>query len=340
MRFFSRSRSLRTYSAVLLLGLMRPAPCQAEPTATDRAVELAYQGRAQFEAGHFREALTLFQEAASKAEAPTLDLYIARCHKALGEWISALSYYERSVRSPKAPENVAWTSAQKSAELELEELRAKIPRLTLRAPHIRGKTSPIVTVDDREVVWPLRSRELDPGKHVIVSRYLGQEDAREVLAVAGEELTIELPFADPSVVPESPRTPPEKEVHVEDARRSLSPWFWGSTSLAGVGLAAGSITGIFALTTASEVRAFCEEALYGCPNNTPSTPEMQDKSQLSRTLGDVSTVSFIAAGAFAATAITLFILEPRGGERTKVLRTSEIRVQPFGAGLSVHSVFH
>lgn len=319
-------------SALGAVSLLAAEPCHTEPTATDRAVELAYQGRAQFEAGHYREALTLFEQAVSSAKSPVFDLYIARCHRALGEWLRALEYYERTLNAHHDPENSAWTSAQRSAAAERDELAAMLPRLTITAPRVVGGKKPTIQLDSAPLDWPVSARPLDPGKHLIVARHLGQEETREVLSVAGERLTIELSFSD---LQESPplaaKAPPEARDDKEGT--SLSPWFWGSATLAGVGLTAGVVTGILAFTTASEVRSYCEES--GCPGNVPPDRDMQDMSELSRTLGDVSTVSFIAAGAFTTAAVT-FLLLPREPAAKKRART---QVQPLLTGFSLRSEF-
>ncbi len=336
MRKACRSFLLRAAvsSALGATGLLAAEPCRAEQSTTDRAVELGYQARAQFEAGHFREALALFERAVASAQSPVFDLYIARCHKALGEWLLALEYYERTLQAPQDPENSAWTSAQRSAEAERDQLSAKIPRLTITAPRVVGPKKPTVHIDSAPTSWPLAGRPLDPGKHLIVARFLEQEETREVLAVAGEELTIELPFSDLlEPAPSAAKAPPEARETAEAA--PLSPWFWGGASLAGAGLAAGAVTGVLAFSTASEVRSYCEESPSGCPDNLPPDPGMRDKSDLSRTLGDVSTVSFIAAGAFTTAAIT-FLLLPREPTAKKRARA---RVQPHLTGLSLHSEF-
>lgn len=326
-------------SLVLCLSLVVARPSLAE-SPEKQAIQLAYQAKEQFEAGHFREALDLFLQAKEKTDAPTLALYIARCHKALGQWVVAAKYYAESANSPPAPDNIAWSTAQKNATAELLELEAKLPRLTLEAPHMRGPEKPQVRVDDQEPGWPVRSFPIDPGQHIIVARYSDQEFSQQFLVTAAEHKTVELPLSDRALRPEAP--PPrnalkEDPPHGESAKPS--PWFWSSAALVGLGATAGSITGLLAFQTAGEVTQWCQQAGNACPDNAPESSDMLAKRDLSRSLGDASTVSFIAAGVFATTAITLLILErPNRGSPGKSATRFEL-APSLGVGLRVRSEF-
>jgi hypothetical protein len=81
--------------------------------------------------------------------------------------------------------------------------------------------------------------------------------------------------------------------------------FWAGAGIAGVGVVVGSITGIVALTKASSLSNECTGV--HCPRSA------QGDLDTSRTMGTVSTVSFVVAGVGAAVAVVAWLTRPSGG---------------------------
>src|SRR5688572_23990722 len=153
MRFRRPSTSALLMTAAL--GLSAPLARGADGEQNQAAVDLAYEGKERFEAGDYATALDRFQRAQAMAGSPVFDLYIARSLKALGRWREALVAYEETTRYQVDEGNVSFRQAQENAARELRELREKMPKLSVTAPHSATTAAPTLLIDGEQASWPV-----------------------------------------------------------------------------------------------------------------------------------------------------------------------------------------
>ncbi len=91
----------------------------------------------------------------------------------------------------------------------------------------------------------------------------------------------------------------------------VSPLVYVGFAVAGAGVAAGTVTGLLAMSKASSVNDTCNTAL-ACPHS------VHDDLSTGRTLGDVAAISFAAAGAGAIVGVVgLFLSGHKEDTATK-----------------------
>jgi hypothetical protein len=292
----------------------------ASLTLNEEAVRLAHQGKAQFESGHPRQALASFQQAKALANSPTIELYIARAHKALGEWTSAQAAYDTCLQAPQDESNAAWVATREAALEERRTLEAQMPRLTLRAVDLPSGATPRVTLDGGLLPWPVVDAPMNPGRHSLVAKLGDSVQSFDVIATPGERSALEwrvqgaerdvntragAPAASAAVATEAPQ------------QKSLTPWLWTAGATTVVALGVGIGTGVTAWVQADQVKEWCRVPGNDCSNNVPADEGVRAQQDFSRTMGDVSTVSFAVAGVALAASITLFAVhlsQPRKPE--------------------------
>ena len=318
--------------ALLLITALVGIPLHAsaaEGDQTQAAVDLAYEGKERFEAGDYATALERFEKARGLAGSPVFDLYVARSLKALGRWREALVAYGAAGEHLVDGSNVSFVQAQDNARKERKELAAKMPRLTVTAPHAPAATPPALEVDAEQVPWPAEGLELDPGKHVIAAT-LGDERHDEVVTLSpGQTLTIELPLGrSDEPVPEQAAAPPADDA---GGKRGLSPLAWTAFGIGAAGLLVGATTGTWALVNMSELNEQCDPQ---CP--TGNQPH-DDLKNLTGTLATTADIGFIVAGAGAVLGIT-FALTLNKGEKAST-KSAGLDLRPAGTGLLLSGFF-
>jgi hypothetical protein len=234
---------------------------QAGPPATE--AELTH-AREQFgaarkleDAGHWAEALSVFQRVGAVKMSPQVRFHVALCLENVGQWTQALDGYAQAAGEGAgvAPEVV------KEANDHLRKLEAMIPTVSLRAQgtaagdelFLDGRRLPL---DDRPL--PIRA---DPGAHTAEVRRSGEVIARERFALDPKTTRrIELKVGEIAAGSEPGVAPPEAG-GARNVQRAL-----GWTAV-GLGAASAVLTGVFIGLRAgamSRLEAGCP-ALMHCP---------------------------------------------------------------------------
>jgi hypothetical protein len=298
-------------SRLFLALLLVPAIALAQPSPADResARALMDQGYARYEKGELRAALEAFTAADALVRAPTTGLAVARAQQSLGMLVEARETALAVLRIPQAPrEPGPFADARKAAQAMSDELGARIPQLRVV---LKGGEAQL-TIDGASIPAAAISaaRRLNPGRHRIVARPAsGDPIEREIELVERDdkEMVIEVPLPRDTTAPPPP--PP--------APSSPSPTLaWVGFGIAGVGVIAGSISGVLALSAKGS-------ALDGCAGNRcpPATHGDLDRAE---TFGNVSTASFIVAG--VGVLVGVFALATRSSKTS-----TGIYVVPGGA---------
>jgi len=320
------SSSARRVVLALALAALAPfapatAAAQAAPSASDleTARALVKEGREKRAAGDLPGALAAFRAAHALGQTPVTGLELARAHEQLGELLEArevaLSIGRTSVASDETERSVI---ARRDATALAESLRPRIPTLYVR---ITGALQPElveVTVDGALLAPAARGqpRKVNPGKHAVAAALPGAErversvelaesETREVVLEVTPAAELTAPVVLVAPAPLSPPEPPRD--------KRVSPILTIGIVLAGGGIAVGSVTGISALNTASDLSALCPG--NACP------PQHHDVLDGARTMGTVSTVGF-AFAAVGAVMIVYGLATSRSPARSVGLRAA------------------
>jgi hypothetical protein len=312
---------------LLLLAALLGTPSIAsgeEPEQNQAAVDLAYEGKERFEAADYASALERFEKARALAGSPVFDLYVARCRKALGRWNEALVAYEEAGRHLVDGSNVSFVQAQENAKKEREELASKMPKLSVRAPHVPSATPPELHIDAEAVDWPALDVPLDPGKHVLAAKF-GRESHDEVVTLSpGQKLTIELPFGQAAPAADGAETNATTEE--SGGKPGLSPLAWTAFGIGAAGLIVGATTGTIAIVNMNTLNGM---------TNDPGNDDYENLKNDTHTMSTMADVGFIVAGVGAVLGVTFALTLNKGQKK----ESAALDLRPAGTGLRLSGTF-
>jgi hypothetical protein len=124
-------------------------------------------------------------------------------------------------------------------------------------------------------------------------------EARSLAEQLRTRLTATKPAPPP---PREEPPPPRVDPKPSGDRGPLTPWFYVGLGTAGVGVLTGTITGVVALAKAGSLDSQCTD------NQCPRSAE--GDLSTSRTMGTVSTIAFVVAGAGVAVAVVSWLWRP------------------------------
>lgn len=244
---------------------------------------LAQEGKCDEALPHLVESLRLDPKAITLINLADCEEKVGKLTSAMGHWVDARARAQAEGLRPIEEEATARATA----------LEPRLARLTI----VLAPTAPAEVVVERDgVVLGAPSMgiplPLDPGPHAIVVKATGRADATSQITLGeGESMRIELDAGSSTDV--ATPTPPRGDAA---PARALSPLVYVGFGVAAAGAVAGSITGVMALGAGRDAEASCPE--LRCRD-----PRAVDDVESGRTLGTISTVSFIVAGAGAAVGV-------------------------------------
>jgi hypothetical protein len=291
---------------LIFIGLVSSNTTQAAPSPADRSAAraLAEEGEAALQRNDYAIAADLFTRAEALVHAPTILLELAKAQMGLGKLVEAHENLQRVVRegvpagSPKQ-----WTKALEEANREADQLGKRIPWVTIT---VDGAEAPSVSIDD----VPLAAAEVgvkrpvDPGSHTIRVTAQGAAPAEQKFTIA-EGQTQDYPIhlmvlPRPASSAAFPLPPAPDTTRSTQTKRLAG---FGLVGLGGAGIIAGTVTGIMAISKHSKLSKECVDGkLCG--------PDQQNDLNAYRTLGVVSTVSFIVGAAAGAGGVYLLLKNP------------------------------
>jgi len=307
-RFFLRA----VVVAALVTG---HAAAQNTPSAADiaQARDLGGQAQAAFEASNFAESEKLWTAAQKIYPAPTLTLGLARTQVKLGRLVLAHESYQKIIREQGSQANLtpAFADALAAAKSEIEGVNAKLANVVIT---VDGASNPTVTLDDQPVSaggLGLK-RPVDPGQHTVKAEAPGFQPATTTFQVgeaglAEAKLHLEKAGdAPPTGTGPAPVTNNTVEEHPvvldskKSSRKTLAYVAWG---VGGAGLVFGAITGLLAIGKHGDLADKCTG------DKCPSAQKSDIDSY--KTMGTLSTVGFIVAGAGVAVGTVFFLTAPK-----------------------------
>lgn len=313
----SRSRTaclaLAFISALTALPASAQPPSQPAPPSTSladakaAAKAAADRGQALFDEGRHDEAIAAFREADQAFHAPTFILMIARAHEKRGRLRDARAAYQQVVDEQLvhyAPQ--VFFDAQAAAKTELAALLPRIPTLLVT---VTGALSRDVTLlIDGQPATLAQASPQDPGEHTVAASAPGREPATQTVTLqegANARITVELKVPPPPA-PKPTVTAPPPPLAVPPPpppQAQATPVFTTPSrvllALGGLGLGVGTLTAVMAANDIAQLEKQCPGKVCYDDAAIPYDSE--------QTLTIVSTLSFIAGGAAAASGIGLLI---------------------------------
>jgi hypothetical protein len=272
----------------------------AQRAAGDQAAAdaLYNEGRELLKAGKNAAACAKFEASFALGPATSTMLNIARCHEQDGKLATAWADYNRALSL-----NGDTPGAERRRELEalaqkgLHALEPRLPRLrvALTAP------PPGVEVRSDDNVLPAaalgEALPVDPGPHQVrVSAPGYREETRSVTLEEGKTAVVEIAL---------------QRSADEPGRGWARPAGIALTTAGAVGLGIGAVTGVLSLNKVSAVKS---ESM--CTSGSPCSTTDASGLGSAKTLGNVSTATFVAGGVLAAAGVVLLVLPSGGGARS------------------------
>jgi len=305
-------------------GLTPRAACADEPSAVDiaQARDLFNDGRRLRERGDLPGALEKLKAAYALAPTPIIGLELGHAYEQMSELVEAREAYLAIGRmSVLRSETGRSAKAREEAERLAGGLRARIPSLTV---HITGAEASTVTVTIDGAALPsnalLAPRPVNPGKHEVVASAAGRPSVTRTADLAEAEtkvVELDVGAGVAATAPTAPLNVTPSASPVPRGGQGPGPLVYTGFGLAAAGIVVGSITGVVAMSKASSVKQACSG--LDCPVS------VDGDLQTGRTLGNVSTASFIVAGVgIVAGAIGLVL-----PHRTEESSASRLPVTPW-----------
>lgn len=326
------------------------APPTGQPSATDleTARALYNQGKDLRARGDLAGALEKLRVAHELGRTPITGIELARTHEAMGHLVEAREVCLGIARMPVAGDETERSiAARRDAAKLADDLKPRIPSLGIELEGVPTGHSPVVMID--RVVVPNDTlhepRKMNPGKHEVVAKMPRGPEASAMIDLAeGQTRTVNL-----RVPPEAAGTealppgavvisPPPGQVPArqggpqgEQPRRAHHG---GANGLAiagfvvgGAGVAIGAVTGLVALSKASDLEKKCPDK--ECPL------DAQGDRKSAVAYANVSTVAFVIGGIGIGTAI--IALATSGKSSDEPSEAKRRRVEPYlapgGAGV-------
>jgi hypothetical protein len=339
-----RQASLFAAALVALFAAHVPfAPIARAQSAEERASARALLSDAdkRAAAGDYPGAVDAFTKAYAFIPAPTIKVGRAHALIGMGRLIEAQQDLLDAAHSePRPGEPAVFAEARRKAAAEADALTPRLPALLLG---ITGAPADKVTLSVDGQVVAVQTlgapRVVNPGTHSVRAEAEGYTPVEQVTTVhEGDQKTLTFalspeqpappppPAATPPTAPPAPFTSPAPTpmvmapAYVEPPNNTVSTLGWVGT---GVFAGAGIITGLVALEQAGSVKSQCKGNV--CPTSTES------EASMSSTLGNVSTITFIAAGGCLLLGILTHHSAPT---RTAAASSFDVEIGPGSIGAS------
>jgi hypothetical protein len=298
----------------IALTLTWPSLARAQARDTAAATELFEKGRAAMKQQDYPTACAAFDESFKFDTKVGTLLNLADCEEHIGKLISARTHWQQAI-------DLAHAGKDSRESIAKQRFLAVDPRVAKLAVRVGSDAPPGTTVRRDSVELGTASFGLalpvDPGPHTIVAGAPGYED-KTVTVPLGEGEVKDVVVSPGAKIP----PPPPPPAPVEPPPSSFGTQKILSVVALGVGVAGGVVGTVFGLQAKSSNDA--SYANNGCDATGGCNPTgLAERSDAVRD-GNISTISFIAGGAFLTTGVVLWLVSPR----SKASSTSP-RVGPF-----------
>lgn len=287
--------------------------------------------------GNYAKACPMFAESNRLDRGAGTLIHLGNCYEKNKQSASAWATYKEAASAAQALNRKDWESLAKQRAAALEP---KLAYLTVKVDPANEKAE--ITRDGTPVAkatWGV-ALPIDAGAHTIDAKAPGFKPFTTSITIAkdGEKTEVsvpkleEEPAAAPPAPPPTVAPPPTTEPAPVDADKGTGKSSQRTIGfiVAGVGvagLAVGAVTGLMAISKASDAKDACPE------DGRCRSASAVDAADSARTLGLVSTIGFIAGGVGLAGGAALVFTAPSSPKKTAV------RLMPSIGGLTLAGSF-
>lgn len=296
-----------------VLSLALASSLVASPAlANDPAAAQALFDQAQglMREGRWTDACPKLEESQRLDPADGTVLHLAACREHEGKVATAWALYQDALVAAKRSNN---KSRAKVAQERIDFLGPRLPKLRLKVAFADKRLPAFKLMRDETAVGPALWGDafpIDPGAHTITATADGYKKWTRAIDIAAspDETTVDVPLLDadatekPRHAPDGPKTEPPREDDRGDTQRTVG---LALTAIGLGGLVAGGIFGGLALSKNSDADKECAP-----PDYVRCSALGVDAGKQSETFGNVSTVAFIAGGAFVLGGLALYFTAP------------------------------
>jgi hypothetical protein len=297
------------------------AEVHAQPTATDResARALMAEGDKAYAAKDYPAALRSYQGAHALVALSSTAIWVARTLVQLGQLVEARDIAIEATRLPVKPaEPPPVVRARADAEKLAQELATRIPSIQIQIEGPPAGSAAEVRIDGAAIPAAAAAlpRKVNPGKHSVAASAAGFSSATtEVVVKEGETLPVKL-----TLVPEASGAPPPVAVVTttppasaapaastappppsDSAGSGTPPLVYVGFIVGGVGIAAGTVTGILSLSRASNVED------EHCNDDEQCSPKAEPGISQARGLAWASNIGFAVGVAGVAVGVVALL---------------------------------
>lgn len=300
-----RTRAVAAVVATLALVLVAPDAEAQEATTTGTATALFDEAVALMDRGKLAEACPKFARSNELSPNGGTLFALAECYERSGKVASAwVTYKEAAIRAAAAKRS----DAEKRANDSAERLAPSISRLIVQVPPTARVDGLTLELDGRPVAraeWGVAT-PIDPGPHKLRISAPGRLPATRDVAfdrVAAQK-TLAVPELERAPVTAAPAPA------VEGAPRGGTQRVLG-LAIAGVGLAGIAVGTVFGLQASSKN----DDAAAHCTGSNRCDAEGIRLDKQGRDDATISTVAFLAGGAFVVGGLVILLTAPSGREK-------------------------
>jgi hypothetical protein len=287
-------------------GIVAASSAAAAPARDAAAAETLFErGRAAVAAQDWEHACAAFEQSEALDPAAGTLLNLGECRVHLGKVASAWQDFVEALRELPADDE-----RRSYAEGKIADVAKRVPRLTVL---LRDHSPPGTTVTRNGVEMPAATLgdalPVDPGRVSLVVQ--APDHAPASFSVDLEEAeTTRIEVAPGPLLPAREAAPAVRA-------RSGAQGTWRTIGFVGIAtgaaaLATGAVTGILALSRASDYAAACGPS-HACPDG-GALDRAHSASADAKTLGGISTATLAAGGVLAAAGLAVVITHPSSRE--------------------------
>jgi hypothetical protein len=323
-------------TSVALFGLSRVAFAD-DPRL---GVDLFQSGRQLMNAGDYEKACPMLRDSQKADPQPGTQLNLALCYEKLGKTASAWSTYSDLTQS-------GGPLQEQVAKAALERLGPKLSRLKIDVcvdPNF-DSSKLVVSRNGEELGSSVLGRPspVDAGEYLIEARAAGYAKWSRTVKVSADgdlesveicDLVRDSAVPDAALQPPTSATPPSAKAVTTTTsatepqlpRRNLAPAYIAG----GAGIVAAVFGTVFGIVAANQKSQATEE----CAGKSCSA-QGWNRLNSAKTSADVSTVSFVVAGAAAGATVYLFLRPSANEEPRKSAQATGVGLHAAPTGLSV-----
>jgi hypothetical protein len=307
-------------------------PSTATPVQREQAQQRFNRGRELFVRKQYAQALREFEGSHEIVASPNARLFVARCHRELGQLVAA--YVELGRVAAEAHEfeheDPRYAKTAESANTERDEIAPKLGFVLVTVEHATDATTLSVGGDEiKRAGWGEPAPVL-PGTTEIVVQTPGHAPVKATLSLAAAErkpVTLDAALGElPPPVVAAPAPPPAADVDEEDAasRRRLRTFAIVAGGVGAAGLVTFAVAGSLSNGAYSDLQKQCHGP---CPSSQSS---LVSKGKTEQTIANVGLI----VGAVGAVAgVTLFVVSLPKSHAAAAPKDSAIVVGPTWIGM-------